>query len=116
MNALERRRHRLDGRGIGRHRASFVLRRHCRCGRGDAVPGDGILLGADLARREELGPRDAPGAPIEDDVDAAQRLATREGLDNGNPVDVMGEPAVRVTRGDDVHQPMGQASRHLKDL
>ena len=32
------------------------------------------------------------------------------------PVDLMGEPAVRVTGGDDVHQAGGQASRQLKDL
>ena len=76
MNALERRRHRPDDRRIGRHRASFVLRRHRRFGRGRAVLGDRVLPGADLARCEELDSRDATGPSIEDDVDAAERLAT----------------------------------------
>ena len=73
-------------------------------------------VGADSPRSEELDPRNAAGPPIEDDVDATEGLATREGLDNADPGDLVGEPAVRVTGGDDVHQPMGQASRHLKDL
>ena len=73
-------------------------------------------VGADLARREELDPRDAPGPPIEDDVDAAERLAAREGLDDADAVDLMREPGVRVTGGDDVHQPVRQASRDPKDL
>jgi hypothetical protein len=116
MNALERRRDRLDDGRIGHDGASFVPRRHSRFGIGDAVLGYGILSGADLARREELDPRDAPRSPIDDDVNATERLATRERLDNPDPVDLMCEPAVRVTRGDDVHQPMRQASRNLKDL
>src|SRR5439155_5526787 len=66
MNALERRRHRLDDGRIVGDGFPFVLRRH------------------DLLRREELDPRDAPGAPIEDDVAAAERLAARKGLDDAN--------------------------------
>ena len=53
---------------------------------------------------------------IEHDVDAAERLASRERLDDGDAVDPMRERAVRMTGGDDVHQPLRQAPRDLKNL
>ena len=54
--------------------------------------------------------------PIDDEVDAAERLAAGERLDDRDAVDLMGEPAVRVTGDDDVHQSVRQASRHPEDL
>src|SRR5437764_4873153 len=61
MNALERRRHRLNDNRVGGDGSSFVLRWHRQFGRGDAVRSYRILLGADVARCEELESRDASG-------------------------------------------------------
>ena len=73
-------------------------------------------MGANRARREELEPGDSSGCRIEDDVDAPERLASRKRLDDADAVDLMGEPGVRVTRGDHVDQAGRQASGQLKDF
>ena len=117
MYARERGSHRGLDRGIAGHGAAFVHhgRRRAR-DRAAVAAGSVRLRHADVLGRKDRPLDDRARAPIERDVDAAERAAERVRLHDRDPLDLVRDGLMRVTGRNHVDEPARQAPRELEDL